>query len=66
MSLKADLSKREKIMAWEAHRTMGVDQNDIAMMYGVNIGRVNEAIKAIDYVLAHTREIYNMARSREP
>jgi predicted transcriptional regulator len=63
MGLKNDLSHREKVMAWEAHRTMGIEQNDIAMLYGVNNGRVNEAIKAIDYAVANTREIYNIVRN---
>jgi hypothetical protein len=32
---------------------MNIEQNDIAFLYGMNIGRVSEAIKAIDYVVAH-------------
>ena len=62
MSLKNNLSDREKIMAWEAHRTMGHEQNDIAVLYCVNVGRVNEAITALDYALAHTRDLVQLAR----
>lgn len=53
-------SNHEKVIAWLAHRRMGIEQNDIAFLYGVNIRRVNEAIKAIDYVVAHTKEIYSL------
>lgn len=59
MSLKNNLGDREKIMAWEAHRTMGHEQNDIAVLYCVNVGRVNEAITALDYALP------NATRGRE-
>lgn len=65
MSLKNDMDDREKVIAWVAHRFMNIEQNDLAFLYGVNIGRVNEAIKAIDYVVANTKEVYNMARANE-
>jgi hypothetical protein len=34
MSLKADLEDHEKVIAWLARRRMGIEQNDIAFLYG--------------------------------
>lgn len=65
MSLRNDMDDREKVLCWLGHRQMGIEQNDLAVLYGVNIGRVNEAIKAIDYVVGHTKEVYNMARANQ-
>ena len=44
---KTALTFQEKITAAFMHFVRNIDQQDIAMMYGVNIGRVNEACKAI-------------------
>jgi hypothetical protein len=44
---KTALTFEEKITAAFMHYVRQVDQQDIAMMYGVNGGRVNEACLAI-------------------
>ena len=48
---KTALTFEEKITAAFMHYVRRISQQDIAMMYGVNIGRVNEACQAIYYVL---------------
>ena len=44
---KTALTLQEKITCAWAHEVQGVDQHVLAAMYGVNPGRVNEAIMAI-------------------
>jgi hypothetical protein len=44
---KTALTPEEKITAAFMHYVRCLDQQDIAMLYGVNIGRVNEACIAI-------------------
>ena len=61
MSERTELSSHEKAMAYIANRTWGLDQSAIAAMYGVNQGRVSEAITAIEYAVNNTRLIYNAA-----
>lgn len=45
--MKADLSPQEKIIAAYANVCLNVSQQDIAAMFLVNGGRVNEAVKLI-------------------
>ena len=44
---KTALTSEERITAAFMHFVRGIDQQDIAMLYGVNGGRVNEACRAI-------------------
>ena len=44
---KTALAPEEKITAAFMYYVRCIDQQDIAMMYGVNIGRVNEACREI-------------------
>jgi hypothetical protein len=44
---KTALTFEEKITAAFMHYVRDIDQQDIAMLYGVNIGRVNEACLAV-------------------
>ena len=48
---KTALTFEEKITAAFMHYVRQIDQQDIAMMYGVNIGRVNEACNVIRKLL---------------
>jgi hypothetical protein len=48
---KTALTFEEKITAAFMHYVRLIDQQDIAMMYGVNMGRVNEACLAIKHAL---------------
>lgn len=61
---KTALTEREKVMAYVASRLHGVDQHVIASMYGVNSGRVNEAIQAIEYAVQNTMEIYHLIKQK--
>jgi len=45
--MKTQLTPEEKLRAAHAHIINGVDQHVIASLFGVNMGRVNEAIMAI-------------------
>lgn len=53
------LSFEEKITAAFMHYVRGVEQQDIAMLYSVNIGRVNEACVAVRGTLAGKEETPN-------
>lgn len=44
---KTCLAPEEKIKAAYLHEIFGVDQHTLAAAYGVNPGRINEAIKEI-------------------
>jgi hypothetical protein len=44
---KTSLTPEEKIKAAYLHEIMGVDQHILAAAYGVNPGRVAEAIKTV-------------------
>jgi hypothetical protein len=48
---KTALTFEEKITAAFMHYVRDIDQQDIAMMYGVNMGRVNEACLAVKHAL---------------
>jgi hypothetical protein len=45
--MKTDLTSEEKLRAAYAHMIGGVDQHVIAALFGVNPGRINEAIMAV-------------------
>lgn len=57
---KTQLTDREKVMAYVANRLHRVDQHVIAAMYGVNSGRVAEAILAIEHTIKNTIDIYDL------
>jgi transposase-like protein len=57
--LKANLTPDEKLRAAHAHIVQGVDQHIIASLFGVNPGRVNEAIKAIRAACGFTKGVKN-------
>ena len=50
--MKTHLTPDEKLRAAHAHIINGVDQHVIASLFGVNAGRVNEAIMAIRAAVA--------------
>lgn len=54
---KTALTFEEKITVAFMHYVRGIDQQDLAMLYGINMGRVNEACKAIQAALH--REVPN-------
>ena len=53
---KTSLTSEERITAAFMYFVRKIDQQDIAMMYGVNIGRVNEACRAIKAAADNTMQ----------
>lgn len=51
MEKKASLTADEKLRAAHAHLINKIGQHHIAALYGVNPGRVNEAIMAVKMAL---------------
>lgn len=44
---KPALTPRERIQVAFAHLVLGIDQHDLAATFGVNSGRVAEAVNAV-------------------
>ena len=63
---KTALTFEEKITAAFMHYVRDIDQQDIAMLYGVNGGRVNEACQVIKHALMppNLRVLLNEARAK--
>lgn len=57
---KTQLTPYEMVMAYIANVHDHVDQDVIAKMYGVNSGRVAEAVNAIAYATANITDIYKL------
>lgn len=60
---RAALTPEQRLMAAHMHIISGVDQHAIAGSYGVNAGRVAEAIAAIRLAITDPRGV--VARNRE-
>jgi len=54
---KTALTPEERITAAFMHYVRKIDQQDIAMLYGVNGGRVNEACRAIMNAAKNTTQV---------
>lgn len=64
MVRKVSLTANENLCAAYAHFVLGVDQHVLApIMGGVNPGRVNEAVKAIEYAMNNVAEVNNLAKA---
>jgi hypothetical protein len=48
---KTSLTPQEKLRAASAHLLDGIDQHKIAFIYGVNPGRVAEAVSSVRHAL---------------
>ncbi len=55
---KKNLTAREVLMVAHAHLVCGVDQAVLASMFGINSGRINEAIKVVRDACEHHRELH--------
>lgn len=55
---KKSLTPQEVLMVAHAHLIGGVDQATLASMYGINQGRVNEAIQIIRNACENHRELH--------
>lgn len=47
-----------------AHILDGVDQHVLASLMGVNQGRINEAVRAVEYTLANPRVVHHLATGK--
>lgn len=57
---KTDLEFHEKVSCVWAHFIKGVDQHTLAGMYGVNSGRVADAITAAKEAFGHEDTLYKV------
>lgn len=51
---RANLTPEEQLIAAYHHLVVGLEQQDIASMFQVNIGRVNDAVKAARHAFGYT------------
>ena len=61
---KRSLSPREVLMVAHAHLICGVDQAVLGSMFGINQGRINEAVKVIRDACEHHRKIHRNGREK--
>ena len=59
---KTALTFEEKITAAFMHYVRKIDQQDLAMLYGVNGGRVNEACQVVKHALGQPENIRQILR----
>jgi hypothetical protein len=64
MQAKANLEPLEKLKAAYMHDVLGVDQHIIAAFFGINSGRVNEAIRDVRQAIGLTRKEPTTPRKR--
>lgn len=62
---KTALSAKERIKAAYLHSMRGTAQQDLATAFEVNIGRVNEAVQAIEYAAANPKEVLELLKAKE-
>lgn len=55
---KKSLSPKEVLMVAHAHLVSGIDQHALASMYGVNAGRIAEAIAVMRDAAENHRRLY--------
>lgn len=58
------LTQDQMLRAACGHLLDGIDQHKLAFIYGVNQGRINEAVKAIEFTLNNHREIYAVVQGK--
>jgi len=61
---KVGLTPQEVIIVAHAHLLLGLDQHVLAGMYGVNQGRINEAVKVMQDAAEHHRDYYRALVAR--
>jgi hypothetical protein len=64
MQTKVNLEPMEKLKAAYMHDVLGVDQHIIAAFFGINSGRVNEAIRDVRLAIGLTRKPTTTPRKR--
>ena len=64
MQAKANLEPLEKLKAAYLHDVLGVDQHIISAFFGINSGRVNEAIRDVRQAIELTHGAPTTPRKR--
>jgi len=62
--MRAALTPEERLTAAYSHIILGIDQQHVAMLMAVNMGRVNEAIQAIRIAMEDPKGTSARARDR--
>ena len=57
MSHKQELTEKERIKCAYLHLVCGVEQQHLAVAFEINMGRVSEAITAIELAIADPKEM---------
>ena len=65
MSHKQELTKRERIKCAYLHLICGVEQQHLAVAFEVNMGRVSEAMTAIELAIADPKEMRKRMEMRQ-
>ena len=65
MAVKQELTAEEVIRVAYGHFILGIEQQSIAAMFGVNSGRVSEACQAIWATAEDPREAYRALKKEE-
>lgn len=58
------LSNEQILRAAVGHILDGIDQHKLAAVMGVNQGRINEAVKAVEWAIANHKTAYLIARGK--
>jgi hypothetical protein len=59
---KTALSPREVVQVAHAHLVCGIDQHALAAMFGVNAGRIAEAVSVMRNAAENHRKIYQQRK----
>jgi predicted transcriptional regulator len=60
--MSGSLTPEQVLRVAVAHLQNGIDQHHLAQLMGVNQGRINEAVKALDWAIHNHRQAYALAR----
>jgi hypothetical protein len=64
VSAKKELTPREVLIVAYANLIERIDQHKLAGMYGVNQGRINEAIKVMQWAADNHRQLHKERMAR--
>lgn len=56
---KTSLTPHEALMVAHAHLIGGIEQQQLASMYAINIGRINEACTIMRWAAENHRQLHN-------
>jgi predicted transcriptional regulator len=64
--MKTQLTPVEAVKCYLASREDGIDQHKLSFLYGVNVGRVSEAIQAVEWTANNILRVYHLSKEEEP